>query len=202
MRSHCCGRRSRGSGAPGAPSLEPLEPEEPAADPAELAGVIPADERTPFDVREVIARLVDGSRFAEFKPLYGDTLVCGFAHIWGYPVAIVANNGILFSESALKGSHFVQLACQRRIPLVFLQNITGFMVGKAYEHGGIAKDGAKLVMAVACAQVPKLTVVIGGSYGAGNYGMCGRAFGPQTAVHVAERAHCRDGRRGRRPRRS
>ena len=130
-------------------------------------------------MREVIARLVDGSRFAEFKPLYGDTLVCGFAHIWGYPVAIVANNGILFSESALKGAHFVQLACQRKIPLVFLQNITGFMVGKAYEHGGIAKDGAKLVMAVACAQVPKLTVVIGGSYGAGNYGMCGRAFGPR-----------------------
>ena len=127
----------------------------------------------------MIARLVDGSRFAEFKPLYGDTLVCGFAHIWGYPVAIVANNGILFSESALKGSHFVQLACQRKIPLVFLQNITGFMVGKAYEHGGIAKDGAKLVMAVACAQVPKFTVVIGGSYGAGNYGMCGRAFGPR-----------------------
>ena len=157
----------------------PLEPEEPAYDPDELAGVIPADERTPFDVREVIARLVDGSRFAEFKPLYGDTLVCGFAHIWGYPVAIVANNGILFSESALKGAHFVQLACQRKIPLVFLQNITGFMVGKAYEHGGIAKDGAKLVMAVACAQVPKFTVVIGGSYGAGNYGMCGRAFGPR-----------------------
>ncbi len=154
-------------------------PEEPAYDPEQLAGVIPADERTPFDVREVIARLVDGSRFAEFKPLYGDTLVCGFAHIWGYPVAIVANNGILFSESALKGAHFVQLACQRKIPLVFLQNITGFMVGKAYEHGGIAKDGAKLVMAVACAQVPKFTVVIGGSYGAGNYGMCGRAFGPR-----------------------
>ncbi|HET6173051.1 MAG TPA: carboxyl transferase domain-containing protein [Gaiellales bacterium] len=168
-----------GLGRPGPPSLVPLAPEEPVADPEELAGVIPADERTPFDVREVIARLVDGSRFAEFKPLYGDTLVCGFAHIWGYPVAIVANNGILFSESALKGSHFVQLACQRRIPLVFLQNITGFMVGKAYEHGGIAKDGAKLVMAVACAQVPKLTVVIGGSYGAGNYGMCGRAFGPR-----------------------
>jgi len=164
---------------PGAPSLEALSPEEPAYDPEQLAGVIPADERTPFDVREVIARLVDGSRFAEFKPLYGDTLVCGFAHIWGYPVAIVANNGILFSESALKGSHFVQLACQRKIPLLFLQNITGFMVGKAYEHGGIAKDGAKLVMAVACAQVPKLTVVIGGSYGAGNYGMCGRAFSPR-----------------------
>ena len=168
-----------GLGSPGAPSLEPLPPEQPVSDPGELVGVIPADERTPFDVREVIARLVDGSRFAEFKPLYGDTLVCGFAHIWGYPVAIVANNGILFSESALKGSHFVQLACQRRIPLVFLQNITGFMVGKAYEHGGIAKDGAKLVMAVACAQVPKLTVVIGGSYGAGNYGMCGRAFSPR-----------------------
>ena len=130
-------------------------------------------------MREVIARLVDGSRFAEFKPLYGDTLVCGFAHIWGYPVAIIANNGILFSESALKGAHFVQLACQRRIPLLFLQNITGFMVGKAYEHGGIAKDGAKMVMAVACAQVPKFTVVIGGSYGAGNYGMCGRAFEPR-----------------------
>ena len=168
-----------GLGTPGTASLTPLEPEEPAYDPDELAGVIPADERTPFDVREVIARLVDGSRFAEFKPLYGDTLVCGFAHIWGYPVAIIANNGILFSESALKGSHFVQLACQRKIPLVFLQNITGFMVGKAYEHGGIAKDGAKLVMAVACAQVPKFTVVIGGSYGAGNYGMCGRAFGPR-----------------------
>jgi acetyl-CoA carboxylase carboxyltransferase component len=168
-----------GLGAPPASSLEVLEPEEPAYDPDELAGVIPADERTPFDVREVIARIVDGSRFAEFKPLYGDTLVCGFAHIWGRPVAILANNGILFSESALKGSHFVQLACQRKIPLVFLQNITGFMVGKAYEHGGIAKDGAKLVMAVSCAQVPKLTVVIGGSYGAGNYGMCGRAFGPR-----------------------
>ena len=168
-----------GLGPPGSPSLTPLVPEEPAYDADEIAGVIPADERTPFDVREVIARLVDGSRLAEFKPLYGDTLVCGFAHIWGYPVAILANNGILFSESALKGSHFVQLACQRKIPLVFLQNITGFMVGKAYEHGGIAKDGAKLVMAVACAQVPKLTVVIGGSYGAGNYGMCGRAFGPR-----------------------
>jgi acetyl-CoA carboxylase carboxyltransferase component len=164
---------------PPPPSLEAVASEEPAHDPEQLAGIIPADERTPFDVREVIARLVDGSRFAEFKPLYGDTLVCGFAHIWGYPVAIVANNGILFSESALKGSHFVQLASQRRIPLVFLQNITGFMVGKAYEHGGIAKDGAKLVMAVACAQVPKFTVVIGGSYGAGNYGMCGRAFGPR-----------------------
>jgi len=168
-----------GLGHPGAPSIVAGALEEPAYDPEQLAGVIPADERTPFDVREVIARIVDGSRFAEFKPLYGDTLVCGFAHIWGYPVAIIANNGILFSESALKGSHFVQLACQRKIPLVFLQNITGFMVGKAYEHGGIAKDGAKLVMAVACAQVPKLTVVIGGSYGAGNYGMCGRAFGPR-----------------------
>ena len=174
---------ARGGGgartARGAPRSSRSRRRSPPATPSELAGVIPADERTPFDVREVIARLVDGSRFAEFKPLYGDTLVCGFAHIWGYPVAIIANNGILFSESALKGSHFVQLACQRRIPLIFLQNITGFMVGKAYEHGGIAKDGAKLVMAVACAQVPKLTVVIGGSYGAGNYGMCGRAFGPR-----------------------
>src|SRR3954453_16021001 len=168
-----------GLGAPGAPSLEPLEPEEPACDPGEPAGVIPADERTPFDVREVIASLLDGSHFTEFKPLYGDTLVCGFARIWGYEVAILANNGILFSESALKGAHFVQLACQRRIPLVFLQNITGFMVGKAYEHGGIARDGAKLVTAVACASVPKLTVIIGGSFGAGNYGMCGRAYAPR-----------------------
>jgi 3-methylcrotonyl-CoA carboxylase beta subunit len=177
LREAVSGLRASGPG-----SLEQLPAEEPAYDPGELTGVIPADERTPFDVREVIARLVDGSRFSEFKPLYGDTLVCGFAHIWGYPVAIVANNGILFSESALKGAHFVQLACQRKIPLVFLQNITGFMVGKAYEHGGIAKDGAKLVMAVACAQVPKLTVVIGGSYGAGNYGMCGRAFGPRLLL--------------------
>ena len=130
-------------------------------------------------MREVIARIVDGSDFDEFKPLYGTTLVCGFARIHGYPVGILANNGILFSESALKGAHFIELCCQRRIPLVFLQNITGFMVGKKYEAGGIAKDGAKLVMAVACAQVPKITVIIGGSYGAGNYAMCGRAYAPR-----------------------
>ncbi len=130
-------------------------------------------------MREVIARIVDGSRFHEFKPLYGDTLVCGFAHIEGFPVAILANNGVLFSESALKGAHFVELACKRRVPLVFLQNITGFMVGKEYESGGIAKDGAKLVTAVACAEVPKFTVIIGGSFGAGNYGMCGRAYSPR-----------------------
>jgi propionyl-CoA carboxylase len=130
-------------------------------------------------VREVIARLVDGSRFHEFKPAYGSTLVCGFAHLHGYPVGIVANNGILFSESALKGAHFIQLCTQRRVPLVFLQNISGFMVGKQYEHGGIAKDGAKLVTAVACAEVPTFTVIIGGSFGAGNYGMNGRAYGPR-----------------------
>jgi 3-methylcrotonyl-CoA carboxylase beta subunit len=145
----------------------------------ELHGVIPADARKPFDVREVIARVVDGSEFDEFKKLYGTTLVCGFAHIFGYPVGIVANNGILFSESALKGAHFVELCAKRKIPLVFLQNITGFMVGKKYEAGGIAKDGAKLVTAVACAQVPKFTIIIGGSFGAGNYGMCGRAFSPR-----------------------
>jgi len=145
----------------------------------ELHGVIPADPRKPFDVREVIARVVDGSEFDEFKKLYGTTLVCGFAHIFGYPVGIVANNGILFSESALKGAHFVELCAKRKIPLVFLQNITGFMVGKKYEAGGIAKDGAKLVTAVACAQVPKFTIIIGGSFGAGNYGMCGRAFSPR-----------------------
>ncbi len=145
----------------------------------ELYGVIPKDTRQPFDIREVIARIVDDSDFHEFKALYGATLVCGFAQIWGFPVGIVANNGILFSESALKGAHFIELCNQRRIPLVFLQNITGFMVGKKYETGGIAKDGAKMVMAVSCAQVPKFTVVIGGSFGAGNYGMCGRAFNPR-----------------------
>ncbi|GAB3444573.1 carboxyl transferase domain-containing protein [Insolitispirillum peregrinum] len=153
--------------------------EEPLYDPAELYGIIPRDSRKPYDVREVIARLVDGSRFDEFKALYGSSLVCGFAHLYGYPVGIVANNGILFSESALKGAHFVELCNQRGIPLVFLQNITGFMVGRKYESGGIAKDGAKMVMAVSCATVPKLTMVIGGSFGAGNYGMCGRAFGPR-----------------------
>jgi 3-methylcrotonyl-CoA carboxylase beta subunit len=153
--------------------------EEPLYDPSEIAGIIPKDLRQPFDIREIIARIVDGSRFHEFKALYGTTLVCGFANIWGYPVGIIANNGILFSESALKGAHFVELCCQRKIPLVFLQNITGFMVGKKYETGGIAKDGAKLVTAVSNAKVPKFTVLVGGSYGAGNYGMCGRAFRPR-----------------------
>jgi len=155
------------------------EPREPKYDPDELYGIIPDDVRTPYDVREVIARIVDGSEFHEFKQLYGTTLVCGFARIWGMPVAILANNGILFSESALKGAHFVELACQRRTPLLFLQNISGFMVGGRYEAGGIAKDGAKLVTAVATAQVPKITVLIGGSFGAGNYGMNGRAYGPR-----------------------
>ena len=155
------------------------EPEAPLYPAEELYGVIPADTRKPFDVREVIARLVDGSRFDEFKARYGTTLVTGFAHLHGYPVGIVANNGILFSESALKGAHFVELCAKRGIPLVFLQNITGFMVGRKYENGGIARDGAKMVMAVACAKVPKLTVVIGGSFGAGNYGMCGRAYSPR-----------------------
>lgn len=145
----------------------------------ELYGVIPADAKQPFDVREVIARVVDGSEFDEFKALFGTTLVCGFAHIHGYPVAILANNGILFAEAAQKGAHFIELACQRGIPLLFLQNITGFMVGKKYEEGGIAKHGAKLVTAVACARVPKFTVIIGGSFGAGNYGMCGRAYDPR-----------------------
>ncbi|MCE9507156.1 MAG: methylcrotonoyl-CoA carboxylase [Alphaproteobacteria bacterium] len=151
----------------------------PKYDPKEIYGLIPSDTRKPYDVREVIARIVDNSEFDEFKKLYGETLVCGFAHLFGYPVGIIANNGILFSESALKGTHFVELCCQRKIPLIFLQNITGFMVGKSYEAGGIAKDGAKLVHAVSCAQVPKLTVLIGGSFGAGNYGMCGRAFNPR-----------------------
>ena len=145
----------------------------------ELYGIIPRDVRAPYDVHEVIARLADGSEFHEFKPLYGSTLVCGFAHLWGMPVALLANNGVLFSESALKGVHFIELACQRRIPLLFLQNVSGFMVGGRYEAGGIAKDGAKLVTAVSTATVPKLTVLIGGSFGAGNYGMCGRAFSPR-----------------------
>ena len=164
---------------PKASSIAQYEIEEPLADPEELYDVVPTDSRTPYDVREIISRIVDGSRLHEFKPLYGDTLVCGFARIWGYPVAIVANNGILFSESALKGAHFIELANQRGIPLVFLQNITGFMVGKEYENGGIAKDGAKLVTAVASSVVPKFTVVVGGSFGAGNYGMCGRAYDPR-----------------------
>ena len=153
--------------------------QEPAADPAELNGLTPDDHREPFDPREGIARIVDGSRFDEFKALYGETLVCGFARIEGFPVGILANNGVLFAQSAQKGAHFIELACKRKIPLVFLQNITGFMVGKEYEAGGIARDGAKLVTAVACAEVPKFTVVIGGSFGAGNYGMCGRAYSPR-----------------------
>ncbi|SEG79674.1 3-methylcrotonyl-CoA carboxylase beta subunit [Actinacidiphila yanglinensis] len=165
--------------ARGAPpwTVRPAEP--PAVDPAGLYGAVPADSRTPYDVREVIARLVDGSRFAEFKAEYGTTLVTGFAHVQGHPVGIVANNGILFAESALKGAHFIELCDQRGIPLLFLQNISGFMVGRQYEAGGIAKHGAKMVTAVACARVPKLTVVIGGSYGAGNYSMCGRAYSPR-----------------------
>jgi len=154
-------------------------PQPPRYDPAELYGVIPTDIRAPYDVREAIARIVDASEFDEFKRLYGTTLVCGFAHIHGYPVGIIANNGILFSESALKGAHFVELCSQRCIPLVFLQNITGFMVGRKYEAGGIAKDGAKLVTAVSTTSVPKLTVIVGGSHGAGNYGMCGRAYEPR-----------------------
>jgi 3-methylcrotonyl-CoA carboxylase beta subunit len=153
--------------------------QEPKYDPAELYGIVPTDPREPYDVREVIARIVDGSRFHEFKQLYGDTLVCGFAHLHGFPVGIIANNGILFSESALKGAHFIELCDQRKIPLVFLQNINGFMVGREYEAGGIAKDGAKMVTAVSCAVVPKFTVIIGGSFGAGNYAMCGRAYEPR-----------------------
>jgi 3-methylcrotonyl-CoA carboxylase beta subunit len=154
-------------------------PREPALNPSELDGIVPVDLKQQYDVREVIARLVDASEFDEFKALFGTTLVTGFGHIHGMPVGILGNNGILFSESALKAAHFVELCCQRRIPLLFLQNIVGFMVGKDYEAGGIAKDGAKMVTAVACAQVPKITVIVGGSYGAGNYGMCGRAYGPR-----------------------
>ena len=159
--------------------IEIAEPVAPKYAADEIYGVISADIKKPYDVREVIARIVDGSEFDEFKARYGTTLVTGFARIWGYPVGIVANNGILFSESAQKGAHFIELCAQRRIPLVFLQNVTGFMVGQKYEAGGIARDGAKMVTAVSCAQVPKFTVIIGGSYGAGNYGMCGRAFGPR-----------------------
>jgi len=161
------------------PSIQRREPLPPREDPSTVGDVVPDDTRTPYDVREVIRRIVDDSRLHEFKPLYGDTLVCGFAHVMGYPVAILANNGILFSESAMKGAHFIELANQRGIPLLFLQNISGFMVGRDYENGGIAKDGAKLVTAVASSVVPKLTVVIGGSFGAGNYGMCGRAYDPR-----------------------
>src|ERR671937_2336020 len=158
---------------------EAAEPERPAADPGELYGLIPEDFRHQTDAREVIARIVDGSRFDEFKALYGETLVTGFARIEGHPVGILANNGVLFAESSQKGAHFIELCCKRRVPLVFLQNITGFMVGTEYEAGGIARDGAKLVMAVATAQVPKFTVVTGGAFGAGNYAMCGRAYEPR-----------------------
>jgi 3-methylcrotonyl-CoA carboxylase beta subunit len=161
------------------PDIDLAEPVEPLYPAEELYGVMPVEKRKPFDVREIIARIVDGSALDEWKARYGTTLVTGFARLDGIPVGIIANNGILFSESALKGAHFIELACQRRIPLVFLQNITGFMVGRAYENGGIAKNGAKLVTAVACAQVPKFTVIVGGSFGAGNYGMAGRAFGPR-----------------------
>ncbi len=166
-----------GTGPASGRSRRPVE--EPLIDPATLYDVVPTDSRTPYDVREVIRRIVDASRFHEFKELYGETLVTGFAHIWGYPVGIVANNGILFSESALKGAHFIELCNQRKIPIVFLQNISGFMVGRDYENRGIARDGAKLVTAVSCSVVPKFTVVIGGSFGAGNYGMCGRAYDPR-----------------------
>ena len=154
-------------------------PKEPKYPISELGGVVPSDLKTPYDVREVIARIVDDSEFAEFKQYFGETLVCGFAHVFGYPVGIIANNGILFSESAQKGAHFISLCCQRKIPLIFLQNVTGFMVGKSFEEGGIAKHGAKMVNAVACAKVPKFTIIIGGSFGAGNYGMCGRAYHPR-----------------------
>ena len=159
--------------------LDVAEPEDPYYDPQEIYGIIPQDLRKPFNIKEIIARIVDGSRFQEFKELYGQSLVCGFARIMGYPVGILANNGVLFSESSLKGAHFVSLCSMRKVPLVFLQNITGFIVGKQYEHGGIAKDGAKLVHAVANADVPKFTVIVGGSYGAGNYAMCGRAYAPR-----------------------
>jgi 3-methylcrotonyl-CoA carboxylase beta subunit len=163
-----------------APALPDLaSPEDPAYDPDEILGVVPADLRTPYDIREVIARIVDGSRFDEFKPRFGETLVTGFAHVMGLPVGIVANNGVLFSESAIKGAHFVELCSQRKIPLVFLQNITGFMVGRKYENEGIARHGAKMVTAVATTAVPKVTVLVGGSFGAGNYGMAGRAYQPR-----------------------
>ncbi len=169
------GNLNRGKSVP----VDVTAPREPLYPADEIYGIVPPDTRRPYEVREVIARLVDGSELDEFKRLYGQTLVCGFARIWGYPVGILANNGILFSESALKGAHFIELCAQRMIPLIFLQNITGFMVGRKYESGGIAKDGAKMVTAVATAAVPKFTVIIGGSFGAGNYGMCGRAYSPR-----------------------
>ncbi len=160
-------------------TLDRIDSQDPAYDPSELDGIVPNDPRKPFDVREIIARIVDHSEFDEFKMLYGTTLVCGFAHLYGYPIGIIANNGILFGESALKGAHFIELCTQRQIPLIFLQNITGFMVGSKYETAGIAKHGAKMVMAVANAHVPKFTVIVGGSFGAGNYAMCGRAYSPR-----------------------
>jgi 3-methylcrotonyl-CoA carboxylase beta subunit len=172
---HIVGNLNRGKSI----GVEVVSPREPLYPAEEIYGIIPPDTRRPYDVREVIARLVDGSELDEFKRLYGQTLVCGFARIWGYPVGILANNGILFSDSAQKGAHFIELCCQRSIPLVFLQNITGFMVGRKYESEGIARHGAKLVAAVACAGVPKFTVIVGGSFGAGNYGMCGRGFSPR-----------------------
>jgi 3-methylcrotonyl-CoA carboxylase beta subunit len=183
--AHAFADRARYRGHPAreakrAPDISVAAPHQPRLDPQELYGLIPPDVRAPYDVREVIARIVDGSEFHEFKPLYGSTLVCGFATIWGMPVAILANNGVLFSaKRALKGAHFIELACQRRTPLLFLQNISGFMVGGKYEAEGIAKHGAKLVTAVATAQVPKITVIVGGSFGAGNYGMCGRGYSPR-----------------------
>jgi 3-methylcrotonyl-CoA carboxylase beta subunit len=164
---------------PRAPYVNLATPKPPLYPAEDLYGIVPQDVRAPYDIHEVIARLVDGSEFHEFKPLYGSSLVCGFAHIHGQPVAILANNGVLFSESAVKGAHFIELACQRRVPLLFLQNISGFMVGGKYEAEGIAKNGAKLVTAVATASVPKITILIGGSFGAGNYGMCGRAYSPR-----------------------
>jgi 3-methylcrotonyl-CoA carboxylase beta subunit len=168
-----------GLGPPPVASTGAVAPRDPLHDPEEIYGIVSADARKPYDVRQVISRLTDGSELDEFKADYGTTLVTGFARIWGYPVAILANNGILFSESALKGAHFIELACQRNIPLLFLQNITGFMVGREYEAGGIAKDGAKMVTAVSGASVPKFTVIIGNSFGAGNYAMCGRAYDPR-----------------------
>ncbi len=174
-----CGQIVAGLNTRKATDIPIAKPTEPKYDSGDLDGIVPADLKKQYDVREVIARLVDGSEFDEFKALYGTTLVTGFAHIHGIPVGILGNNGILFSQSALKAAHFIELCCQRRVPLLFLQNIVGFIVGRDYEAGGIAKDGAKMVTAVACAQVPKITVVIGGSYGAGNYGMCGRAYGPR-----------------------
>jgi 3-methylcrotonyl-CoA carboxylase beta subunit len=161
------------------PQLALQSPEPPLYDPEEIMGIVPSELKTPYDIREVIARIVDGSRFDEFKPRYGATIVCGFAHVMGIPVGLIGNNGVIFSETSLKAAHFVELCSQRNIPLVFLQNITGFMVGRSYENRGIAKDGAKLVTAVATTRVPKITFLVGGSFGAGNYGMCGRAYSPR-----------------------